>query len=408
MKRLNIKKYLLTFFILIFLMPSALTAQDFGITLNINAGYGNPGTDESKFDFSAALWPRLSGLIGNNSDYILTAGLTLGADDNFYIVPEIMHTELTLRFGSSGLRIGRFNYSDPLVLIANGLFDGFQFFHNSHAGIIRIGAWYTGFLYKNNANIAMTEDDVINSGGTLDYNDFLNTYFAPSRAFASIEWEHLSLGEIMQMRVSLIGQFDLTAAESKYNNQYVVLKAGLPINNFLIELGGSLELSQTIADETQFNLSLAGELGLSILFPSELNSRISFKGIIAGGHIDDTISAFVPISTIYYGYIFKQKMAGLSVISFNYSARLHQTLGLSVNALYFVRNDLGTMQGYPAAEESGGYFLGQEFAINLVWSPFSDLQLNVRGGIFIPALGDAGPDENLSWRFDLTAVFALY
>ena len=291
MKSFN--KILLTLLISIFLLPVSLYAFDFGLITNLNVKYGNPGADENKFDFAADFWPRFYGLIGKDGEFIVTGGITLGVNDDFYYVPELLHTELTLHFGGSGLRIGRFNYSDPLALAASGLFDGVQYYHNSGIGVFRAGAWYTGFLYKKNANITMTEAENAAYGVTIDYNDFVNTYFAPSRAFVSAEWEHPSLGEFMHLNAAVIAQFDLTDADSKYHNQYVILKAGIPAGNFLIELGGILELAES-------NTALAGEFGLSYLFSSEFNSRLSFKGTIASGKVEDTLNAFVPITTRYY------------------------------------------------------------------------------------------------------------
>ena len=404
MKNINIKKFIITLFIFIFL-PFASSAFDLGLILNLNTGYEGAGTGENQFDFSVNLWPRFSALIGKNGEFLLTAGVTAGLADEFYFVPELLHTEFTLRFGNSGLRIGRFDYSDPLSLIVSGLFDGVQYFHNTNAGIFRAGAWYTGFLYKKNANISMTPHDQAGLAVQFDYKNFFSTYFASRRVFMSFEWEHPSINEILRLNAALIGQFDLTDSQSKYHSQYLIIKAGMPVRDFFIELGGCLELSQT--DEGTC-LAFAGEFGFSWLFSSEFNSMLSLKGTIAGGRINDTLTAFNPITVKYYGYILKHKMTGLSVITINYSTRIQQTMSAFVNASYFVRNDLGTFQGYPAAGTDEGFFLGPEISASFIWSPFSDLQMNLGAGLFIPQLGNAGADEKIRWRIDLSVIMALY
>jgi len=394
--------------IMIFLTVS-LHAADFGLVVNAGGGFGGTAAEESAFDFQIDLWPRLSFLIGDNGEFIATAGFTVGYEnDELFYVPELLHTELSLRFGNSGIRIGRFNYSDPLSFIAEGLFDGFRYFSNTDAGNFHIGAWYTGFLYKKNVNITMTKDDSAIFGTPVDYNDFLNTYFAPRRAFVSIGWGHPSLGEFMNLNTAVIGQFDLSDNDTKFHSQYLVLKAVIPIDNFSIDLGGSLQFSQTIENEDTFNMAFAAEFGFSRLFPSAFNSQLSFSGKIAGGRIDSFFGEFVPITTKYYGFILKHKMSGLSVLNLNYSARLSRTLGASFNASYFVRNDLGTFAGYPTSGENGGYFLGPEVCARFIWSPASDLQINFAGGAFIPALGDAGPNEKIRWRAELTATMAVF
>ncbi|MCL2721274.1 MAG: hypothetical protein FWD47_08045 [Treponema sp.] len=394
---------LLTFFIL---SPLSLWAIDFGLVTNVNMGYGNIGSDDSKFNFKIDLWPRLSMLIGDNGEFLFSAGLTIGVDEGFYIIPEILHTEFTMRFGSSGIRVGRINYSDPLSFIAEGLFDGALFYHNSGLGVFSAGAMYTGFLYKKNANITMTGNDLVNFSMPIDYSDFFGTYFAPSRFVASLGWEHPSVGEFMNLNTALIAQIDLTDTDNKFNSQYLIAKAGIPFSSFLLEVGGSLGITQN--DESSFNMAFAGEAGIYWLFTSEFNSRLSVVARIAGGRSENSANAFIPITTKYYGYILKHKMSGLTVVSVNYSSRLSQNFGAFANASYFIRNDLGTFQGYPVSSGSEGFFLGPELSAGLTWSIFSDLQLGLGGGFFMPSLGNAGSKESMQWRIELTAKMSIY
>ncbi|MDR0322237.1 MAG: hypothetical protein LBI28_12115 [Treponema sp.] len=403
MKSTHIKKILLTL-IAFTLLPSALFAANFGLALNAGAGYGNAETGENSFDYQIDILPRFSMLIGDNGEFEMSAGFTFGMEyDEFYYVPELLQTVLTMRFGNSGIRVGRFNYSAPLPFVTDGLFDGFQFFYNSDIGNFHIGAWYTGFMYKNNTNILMTDNDRDIYSTFVDYGDFLNTYFAPKRALASIGWEHLSVGEFVHLNAELIGQFDLTEENEKYHSQYLILKAGIPVKNFFLELGGSLEIYQT-SDES--NIALAGEFGLYWQFSQKFNSRLSLTGRIASGVIENSCGAFVPITTKYYGYIFQHTLSGLSVFTLNYSGRLTKALGVSITAAYFVRSDLGTYNGYPVSKD--GYFLGPDFSAKIIWSPASDLQFNLIGGAFVPALGDAGSEEKLRWCVELTATIALF
>ncbi|MCL2808473.1 MAG: hypothetical protein FWD24_00245 [Treponema sp.] len=390
------------------LLPLSVWAIDFGFVTNISTGFGNNASDDVNFDFKIDLWPRLSLLIGDNGDFLFSAGLTLGVDEEFFYVPEILHTEFSMRFGSSGIRVGRINYSDPLSFVAEGLFDGALFYHNSGIGVFQIGAWYTGFLYKKNANITMTDDDLMSFGTPLDYGDFFGTYFAPSRMIASLGWEHPSVAEVVNLRTAVVAQVDLTDSDSKFHSQYLIVKGGFPFSIFLIEFGGSFGMSQTINDDNEFNLAFAGEAGFFWLFPSEFNSRLSFIARIAGGKIENSVDAFVPITTKYYGFILKHKLSGLSVLSVNFSSRINQDLGTSVDFSYFIRNDLGTFKGYPVSPDSEGFFLGPEVSAQATWSPFSDLQLNLGGGLFIPALGNAGSKENINWRIELSATMSIF
>jgi hypothetical protein len=402
---------LTTKIILLFLLtlPPSLSAFDFGLTINTNAGVGNTGIEENAFTFKVDVLPRFSTLIGDNGEFVLSAGFSLGQEEDFFYVPELLRTEFSMRFGNSGIRAGRIHFSDPLSFIADGLFDGFQYYYNSRAGSFRIGAWYTGLLYKERANIIMSENDQSAFFKPLDYGDFAGTYFASKRVLSSVGWEHPSIGEFLHLNIAYVGQTDANGADTAYHSQYLIVKAGMPVNNLLVELGGSVEFSQTVADENQFNVAFAGEVGLFLLFPSQFNSRLSFTGLIAGGRTDDTVGAFIPVTGKEYGYILKAKIPGLSIFSLNYSSKFSNSFGGSYTASYFVRNDLGTFNSYPlpVSAASEGYFLGPEVSARITWSPASDLQFSFGGGAFFPALGDAGQEEKIKWRVDLTVIMSI-
>jgi hypothetical protein len=72
-----------------------------------------------------------------------------------------------------------------------------------------------------------------------------------------------------------------------------------------------------------------------------------------------------------------------------------------------VRNDLITYEN-PGLKEDG-YFIGAEFFAQLVWSPFSDLQFNLGGGVFVPSMGDAWvKNEKPQWKIEINAVLAIF
>jgi len=386
-----------------------LWAYDFDLGLNFYNGYGNLNIEENEYDFKIGIVPRFFLLIDGSSEVVATAGLTFDPDNIF--VPELLHTEYSRRFGNYSLRLGRFIYSDPLSFIFEGLFDGAQFSNVSPIGIFNVGVWYTGLIYKNTTIIEMTRDDFINCNTPLDYSDFFNTYSASKRFVFSAGWEHPSLAEFMQLNTAFITQFDLNDYDEQYNSQYLIFKGRIPVNNFTYEFGGSIEsiARKTDGSSEPMEIALAAEVGLLWLFPGEYDSRLSANFKIAGGGSDGFMDAFVPITSKYYGFILKHRMAGISILSLNYSTRLSRVLGGSLDASYFVRNDLGTFTGYPLItdNDSEKHFLGPEFSGRLIWSPVSDIQFNLGGGLFIPALGNAEPDQKIKWRVDLTAIFAF-
>jgi len=401
------KKAILGFlFILMLLIPAVLPAADFGIILNQNATLGNFTGQEDHFEYRADIIPRFSTLFGDNGRLTVSAGLTIGVNNNdFTFIPEILHTEYLNQFdvlGGLWLRAGRIPYSDPLGFIAEGLFDGVRVSHASPLGRFGFGLWYTGLLYKKNINIEMTNEDRGN-------NDIINTYFASRRLLTAIDYEHPSILETFRLRASLMAQFDLNGKEEKFNSQYLSIKASLPMERFLFEAGGIFQTAQIQNSlGSAFTLAFAGDLGISWHLPTQNNSRLAFNCLIAGGQSSELMGAFIPITSKQQGRLFQPILSALTVLKLNYSARLSESMGTSITASYFIRNDLFTFNNYNIDTKDSGWYIGPELFARLVWNPASDLQFNLGAGIFAPALGDAAPDSDFQWRIDLTVVFSIY
>jgi len=193
----------------------------------------------------------------------------------------------------------------------------------------------------------------------------------------------------------------------------LILKSGVQLNRFLLEAGGAFEFSQTVSDiDNISNIAFAGELGFTWLLPTNINRNLSFTCIIAGGEVNNTVGAFVPITTKYFGNLLAKNISGTSVLNLTYSARFNQKTAMSLTALYFVRNDLKTYIDYPVTRNNAGltsdnYFLGAEIFGRFFWRLYSDIQFTFSGGIFLPSLGDVGPNEKPLWRLEAAAVISI-
>ncbi|MDR3019333.1 MAG: hypothetical protein LBU66_00335 [Treponema sp.] len=386
-------------------------AADFGLLINQNAGVsGASSSDDAAFEYNVTVLPRFSFLVGDAGSFFISAGLTLDyAGEETSFIPELMRTEFSMLFGAVGIKAGRIGYSTPLPFIAEGLFDGFQLTHSSKAGKFALGAWYTGLLCKKSLNITMTAEDANYYGTPIDIENLADTYFASKRMLISADWEHLSILDMFSLKTAITGQFDLNDNDAKYNSQYFILKAGIPVNRLLFELGGSLGISQNDPEiDGASNVALAGEFGIIYTLPASFNSRLAFNAIYSSGKVEDGLDAFVPITVKQYGTIFQSKIMGLTVMSLDYSARIAQSLGASFTASYFIRNDLMMYDVLPV-NESGedGHFLGGEFFGKLVWSPVSDLQFIFGGGMFVPAMGNNWSDSDPVWKVNLSVSLSV-
>jgi hypothetical protein len=399
------KHKILISIILFFLSCFSLKAWDFGILLDQNVDINNSHGIENapKIDYSLALIPHFQLYLGDNKELYISAGVNYNIQNSF-VVPELLRTDITMRFGFTEIKAGRMLYRDPLGMAAQGLFDGAQVSYAARFGTLNAGVWYTGLLYKERANITMTNDELHHSYRSVDYSNFQNTYFAPGRILSSLGWEHPSLAGLLDVRLAALGQFDMTGAN--LHSQYFMAKMAIPSRYFLFDVAGCYELIQ---DSGKLVSALAGEAGLTFMFPTALENHLTLRGRYASGVSNEIgIGAFLPLTTIHQGNLLKAKLSGLSVFSAQYKSRLHRAFYMDLEAACFVRNDLGTYDGYPVIGiDSNGFFLGTEFFAWTIWSLSSELQLNLGGGVFLPQLGNAAPDADLLWRTEIKLVFSI-
>ena len=397
----------LILFSLLFFLCSFAFSYDFGLILDNTAGIGGNGGknagdknagDKNAFDYSGILVPRFQSFWGENLELYVSAGIeACYVNKEFYVVPELLRTELSYSFGRGDVKAGRIHYSDPLGYIANGLFDGTRFSYNSALGVFGAGAWYTGFLYKSRADITMTAKEKENYNAKLDYSDFAKTYFAPSRMIAALDWEHSNLLNLLMAKAALLGQFDLSG--ENLNCQYLVVSAALPLRAFLFDLGGCLELIQNEC----FGAAFSADLGATWMLPVSLQSRLSFFARYTSGS-STSIDAFLPVTTKSQGFVLKANHSGITLLSLDYAARLHSTCSLAFSSSYFIRNDKTTYAGFG----EDGSLLGNEFFGRLLWSPVSDMRFNLGAGLFLPSMGNVAPRAKSLWRVELNFVMSLY
>ena len=369
-------------------IPS-LPALDFGLVWNQNLQYYETGS-ETVLDYEGIVIPRLTGIWGSTGAFHVSLGLNY-ENDPWAFVPELLTADIYMRGSNLELRLGRMFYIDPLGFIAGGLFDGGRVSFDMQAGTFSAGAWYTGLVYKKRLNIEMTGEELEHNDAGLDYGDFRNTYFAPRRLLAALDWEHHGLGSRNRVaaRAAIFGQFDFSGAG--LHTQYLSAKLTAPITGLIFNLGACLELIQNAGG---FNTGFAAELSTAWQNPThrlELLSRFS-------------TAEFLPISSIAQSNVLSPKLSGVSFISLDYTARFHRVLSASISSFYFMRSNAESFPFY----NPNGRFLGAEVYGGLYWSPLSDLSLNVAGGIFLPSLGDIAPDARNLWRIDVNLILSLY
>ena len=386
----------------VFLVTACLGAADIGVILYQNAKTGKE--PDSVFNYGASLFPRVSLFFKDRSDLFLSGGITAGYDGkDAYFFHEILRTELSVYFDRAKFSAGRMQYASPFEYAADSLFDGLMFSYYSTAGTINAGAWYTGLLYKRRANIIMTGEDYEAYGAAVDYNKLGATYFPSRRAAAALDWENPAVADLVRTKLGVIAQIDLNGRDNPLNSEYITARMGIPVKRFLFELGGAFQLTQF---KNSFTSAAAAELGISWVLPSKIPGRLSFSGYFTSGNKkndSDFLSAFIPINTKSFGNLLQIENSGFSAVSLDYTARLHKTFSLSLSSSLIFKSLSGTYAGASITEHDE-FVLGNEVYTSLVWSPFSDLQFNLGGGVgaFNPA------SKDIQWHIRLTVVSSLY
>jgi hypothetical protein len=405
---MKIKSSVCTALFAFFLIPVlSLSAMDAGLLLEGNASTNDQ--EESELFMTALPWVSMP--LGAGIDMYISGSFKADYEKNktenekksiAYILPELLRTELTIRWDGGEFKAGRVYYSDPFGFITRGYFDGARIVLDVGGGSLGIGAWYTGFLYKKSAQITMTESELDSYNAGFDSADFWNTYFAPSRFIGALDWENPSKTGSTNMRIALIAQYDLSGSESFYHSQYLMMKVGIPLNELTFNLGACIEMSE-IPD--MYHVSYAWEMGIAWVPPVPFPNMLTLSGRYSSGKKSEH-AAFVPITTEPQGGILKAKFSGLSIIRLDYTARFHKTFSLGLQSSCFILNDHETYQGRPTGKE--GDFLGSELYGFLVWSPVSDVRFRGGGGVFLPSLGNADPNGKKLWGVELGFTLAVF
>jgi hypothetical protein len=385
-------------------VPSPLAA-DWGVIVSEQF---EAGLDEGeKVASKTILAPWLSLPLGERADLYLSAGVSAyyrGEDSDFF--PELFRLELSVRPVSGlTLRAGRIDYQDPTLFTAKGRFDGADIAWAAGALRLSAGAYYTGLLYRNTADITATPGDPVDYAAALDYGDFADTYGAPRRALASLGFEYAGL---LVKRGTLYGgylyQHDFSDAPEKRPGHYLLLRYVLSIpGGFDVAAAGGAAFMGKVTNRA----ALAGTLEGGWRLPGARAGRLSLGARWASGEGSST-TAWFPVVTEAQGTVIEAGFSGLMALAARWEARLLSGISGELGLRYFLRTDLATFDDPWLEEKNKSYLLGLEPSGSLLWMPFSDISLRLGGGVFLPRTGGAFRDgAPVYWRLTLGAVVSL-
>ncbi|MDR1099724.1 MAG: hypothetical protein LBL28_04510 [Treponema sp.] len=405
MNKMNKKPLFLGFF-LIFFAAGALFPLDFGGILSQNLKPENSSAQGDHVDlaYSAKISPWASLVLPNNLFLYLSASFSAKYElEEWKPVFEADRFEITWNPRSNiFVEAGRFTYTDPLALVADGLFDGAAVSLGLGESSLSLKAFYTGLLYKKTANITMSRRDA------LDHAD-AGWYWAPPRTFVSAVY---TVPGLISWRdtftAGLIGQFDLRG-EDRLHTQYLTLQYLIsPLDVLSFNLGGVFGLAQEEGVDPAYNyaLSLRGDWSL----PTRMNDQFSLRFRYASGLADNNEAqgAFTPISDISQSSVFSADFSGLMAFSWIFTLRPLESLSIVKESNFLMRTDLATFTAEGLDPLSESHVLGLELYLSLIWAPFSDLGLSAGGGVFFPLPESAFyRDTPPKWNVSLDVILSF-
>ncbi|WP_010253986.1 hypothetical protein [Treponema primitia] len=385
--------------ILVFLSAGLLAAYDFGLVIGESPEYSADG-----FANTISVGPWFAAPVGENTGFYASGSFDLNydKDNNWEPIPQLNRT-VFLFYPATGLslELGRVTFSDPLGIIASGLFDGLKGSLAVKETRLSLGLFYTGLLYKKAAEIKLTGDDYLN------YIDS-DVYFASRRFLGGLNWEiPVLFGSSLSASLTGLVQFDLNGKDDYLHSQYLGAKFMIPLITGLdLNLAAALDLAERESGDP--GIGLAGSAGVNWLVPSKLQDLLSFTILWSSGAKEN---AFVPVTAIPQGRVFDPILSGLMTIKTNYTLSLNPSISVSADLGYFLRTDLGASFSdsyYTRYVKADSYALGTELYGSVIWAPVSDLQAVLGAGVFLPGLGDAlDSDAPIRGKISLGLAFSL-
>jgi hypothetical protein len=288
-------------------------------------------------------------------------------------------------------------------MIASGLFDGLSGSFGLGWTRISLGAYYTGFQYKETAEILMTAEDRDRYLKPLNYGD-PDTYFASRRVLLPLDLTFSALESRLSLALTLLAQFDVNDAPALHT-QYLEARFGAQaldsLRFSLTGIGGLAEYENT-ETRTHFAAAFGADWNLPGALPDMLSAELRW----GSGAVNEDIVPYTPVGGIAQGAVFTPALPGLMNLRAVYTARVHRTVSVSGEAVVFWRTDTETFTDRKLDNVSTERFLGTELYGSLIWAFQSALRLTAGSGVFFPG-GAFVEDAEARWKINTGVILSL-
>jgi hypothetical protein len=373
--------------VILLFFTSAAFAADFGLVLGADNQYADAVSPEG-FSVTGYAGPWVSAVLNETINFYASGKLAYDYAENddpagaFFFEPE--RTELNWRPASLlSVTLGRQRFQDALGMAVSGLFDGAGGSLDFGTGRLSLGAFYTGLLYKETANIIMTTHDFEQYEKPLDAEG-LGGYFASRRVLLALTGDFPGLTPRTALTVQGLAQIDVNDTEETLHTYYVEARLRAePLEPLHLDVGALGELVQ--GDEVQGSAAISA--GVDWEVPGALPDLLSAKVFWTGGRTGDKASAYIPVGGVSAGKIFDPGFRALMSAGVSYQARVLADFSAGAETAYFIRTDGETLGDAELDNDSDSPLIGGEVYGFLVWGPDPAIQVNAGGGAFFPGWG---------------------
>jgi hypothetical protein len=383
-------------------------SADFGFVLSPSGEYVSD-TGGKGVGFTGAVTPWFSAALGGKAGVYVSGKATFEYryDTEAWKNPpvfELERTELNFRPVSAAYIVaGRQRYQDSGGMILSGLFDGVSVDIGFSRARLSLGAFYTGLLYKETAEILITAADRDKYIKPLDYGN-LDSYFASRRILVPLGLTFPDLSSRTNLALSVLAQFDVNGASDILHTQYVEAVLGIEALDTLrftvTGIGGAAE------DTGEITFHAAGACGVDWDVPGALPDMVHGELRWGSGMISDSVIPFIPVTGTSQGSVFTPGLPGLMNARASYTARLHKTVSVSAEAVVFWRTDMETVKDVELDGASKERYLGTEANGSVIWAPQSALRFTAGGGVFFPG-GAFREDAKIRWKVNGGMILSL-
>lgn len=299
--------------------------------------------------------------------------------------------------------LGRVPFQDSLGLVANAAFDGATLGFAGERHAFSASAFYTGLTYKQTARLLLSQRD--------KFAYYEGGYFAPPHLIMSAAYDFFPpFWEDSQLSVNLIHEIDLRE-NARSRTTFALCKIALPFaENYLLQGGAAFAW----AEENEVpQYSIASTIDFSIDLSRFYPSQLLFEIKLLYGAFDAAqpmpVITFRDLSALY-----SPEQARLITFKTSYLARFSPILSFEGAFLLFARLSADYLPAVPLYggyenPDASGFLLGEELVLSAVWTPLSDLSLNIGAAFFFPDNGPSSvylPMAPIAWALRLGVLLS--